>query len=88
MQQFQVILRDLPSVSARSITGSDNVELWSTQEIWNRVLGSHRIIVSTHAILSDALSHGFVTMSRLGLLIFDEGMSADIPSNTQRRRGY
>jgi hypothetical protein len=86
MQQFQVIRRDLPSVSARSITGSDNVELWSTQEIWDSVLGSRRIIVSTHAILSDALSHGFVTMPRLGLLIFDEGMNGDGPPNIQRWR--
>jgi hypothetical protein len=81
MQQFQVIRRELPSVSARSITGSDNVELWSTQKKWDCVLGNHRIIVSTHAILSDALSHGFVTISRLGLLIFDEGMNGDVASN-------
>ena len=76
-----MIRRELPSVSARSITGSDNVELWSTQKKWDCVLGNHRIIVSTHAILSDALSHGFVTMSRLGLLIFDEGMDGDATSN-------
>lgn len=76
-----MIRRDLPSVSARSITGSDNVELWSTQEKWDCVLGNHRIIASTHAILSEALSHGFVTMSRLGLLVFDEGMNRDVASN-------
>ena len=76
-----MIRRDLPFASARSITGSDNVELWSTQETWDRVLGSRRIIASTPAILSDALSHGFVTMSRLGLLVFDEGMNGDVPPN-------
>jgi hypothetical protein len=81
MQQLQVIRRELPSVSARSITGSDNADLWGTQKKWDCVLGNHRIIVSTHAILFDALSHGFVTISRLSLLIFDEGMNGGIASN-------
>jgi hypothetical protein len=30
-------------------------------------------VVTTHAILSDALFHGFVVMQRLALLIYDEG---------------
>jgi RecG-like helicase len=88
MQQFQVIRRDLPPVSARLITGSDDVELWSTQEKWDSVLRGHRIVVSTHAILSDALSHGFVTMSRLGLLIFDEGMNENIASKIRDGAGH
>ena len=77
IQQFKIISQNLPSASTRLITGSDNVERWSTQEIWDGILGSHRIVVSTHAILSDALSHGFITMSRLGLLVFDEGERVD-----------
>ena len=32
-----------------------------------------QIVVSTHAVLADALSHGFVGMWKLALLIFDEG---------------
>ena len=72
IQQLRKISQSLPSVSARLIIGSDNVERWSTQDICDRVLAGHRIIVSTHAILCDALSYGFVTMSRLGLLVFNE----------------
>jgi hypothetical protein len=76
-----VICHSLPSASARLIIGSDNVERWGPQDLWDDVLGSYRIVVSTHAILSDALSHGFVTMSRLGLLIFDEGEKQEIASS-------
>jgi ERCC4-related helicase len=32
-----------------------------------------QVIVSTHAVLADALTHGFVKMANLALLIFDEG---------------
>jgi hypothetical protein len=62
-------------VRTRTLTGLDKVELWTEQSIWNAVLNGYRVIVSTHAVLADALSHGFVKMSRLALLIFDEGMS-------------
>ena len=48
-------------------------ECWKTKEIWDDVLRDQRIVVTTHAILSDALFHGFVPMPRLALLIYDEG---------------
>ena len=32
-----------------------------------------QIVVSTHAVLADALKHGFVGIWKLALLIFDEG---------------
>lgn len=56
----------------RTLTGLDKVELWTDQSIWDAVLNGYRVIVSTHAVLADALSHGFVKMSQLALLIFDE----------------
>ncbi|KAH9203434.1 hypothetical protein DL95DRAFT_271059, partial [Leptodontidium sp. 2 PMI_412] len=62
-------------VQMRLLVGSDGVEHWSDQETWDIVLRNFRIVVSTHAVLADALSHGFVTMERLALLIFDEGMT-------------
>lgn len=31
------------------------------------------MVVSTHAVLADALAHGFVKMAQIVLLIFDEG---------------
>lgn len=46
--------------------------MWS-EDVWTVALRDTRIVVSTHAILADALSHGFVRMADLALLIFDEG---------------
>ena len=57
----------------RSLTGADNVDRWSEQSTWDSVLEGVRIVVSTHAVLEDALSHGFIAMRRLALLVFDEG---------------
>jgi ERCC4-related helicase len=37
------------------------------------VLKNIRAVVSTHQVLYDALSHGFVRLEGLALLIFDEG---------------
>ena len=36
------------------------------------MLKNARIVLSTHQVLLDALSHGFVGMQRLALLVFDE----------------
>lgn len=55
--------------------GSDNVDRWSERRIWDAALSGVRVVVSTHAVLLDALGHGFVQISRLALLIFDEGES-------------
>jgi ERCC4-related helicase len=57
----------------RLLIGSDNVDRWSEQRIWDAALEDVQVVVSTHAVLADALSHGFVTMSKLALLVFDEG---------------
>lgn len=72
LQQHDVIASQIPSVKTRTLTGLDNVDRWTDQFIWNAVLQDIRIVVSTHAVLADALSHGFVRMSQLSLLIFDE----------------
>jgi len=55
------------------LIGSDNVDRWSDQHIWDAVLANIQVIVSTHAVLADALAHGFVKMKQLALLVFDEG---------------
>ncbi|RHZ55743.1 putative RNA helicase/RNAse III [Aspergillus thermomutatus] len=72
IQQHEVIASNLPAVRTRTLTGLDKVELWTEQSIWDAVLDGYRVVVSTHAVLADALSHGFVKMSRLALIIFDE----------------
>lgn len=55
------------------LIGSDDVERWGRQIIWDTVLENVRIVVSTHQVLADALSHGFIRMETLALLVFDEG---------------
>ena len=72
-QQHEVISLQIPAIRTRLLIGSDNVDRWSEQRIWDAALKDIRIVVSTHAVLADALSHGFVKIKDLALLIFDEG---------------
>ena len=76
LQQHSVISSQIPAVKTRVLTGLDNVERWTSQNVWNTVLQDVRVVVSTHAVLADALSHGFVTMGKLALIVFDEGINA------------
>lgn len=71
-QQHDAILAQLPAARTRLLIGSDNLDCWE-DKIWKAVLTDVQIVVSTHAILLDALGHGYVPMSRLALLVFDEG---------------
>jgi ERCC4-related helicase len=71
-QQHKYLSDQLPAYQSQLICGSDNVEHWSTPAIWNAVLCDIRIVVSTSRILLDALVHGFVRLSRIALLVFDE----------------
>ncbi|KAK2809553.1 Dicer-like protein 2 [Arthroderma sp. PD_2] len=73
-QQHLAISKQLPAYQTRVLTGADNVDRWSTQEIWDTVLLNTRIVVSTPQVLLDALSNGFITLRRVALLVFDEGM--------------
>lgn len=74
MQQYGVISTHIPAARTRILTGLDKVELWTEQAIWDAVLRDIQVVVSTHAVLADALTHGFVNISQLSLIIFDEGM--------------
>lgn len=73
-QQFNTIQLQMAAVPMRLITGNDNVDTWDAS-IWNVLLKDVRIVVSTYQVLLDALSHAFVRMDQLALLVFDEGQS-------------
>lgn len=75
-QQHDLIETNLPDLRTRLLTGLDNVDRWSEQRIWDAVLKGIQVVVSTPAVLADALAHGFVDISDFSLLIFDEGKSA------------
>nr|ALJ83737.1 dicer like-protein 2 [Colletotrichum lindemuthianum]ALJ83741.1 dicer like-protein 2 [Colletotrichum lindemuthianum] len=71
-QQFTVLKTQIPTVQIKFLSGDDNVDSWSDQSIWDSVLSNVRIVVSTYQILLDALSHAFVPLQRLSLIVFDE----------------
>ncbi|KAK2047429.1 RNase3 domain-containing protein [Colletotrichum somersetense] len=71
-QQFAVLQSQIPEVQVKFLSGDDNVDSWSDQRTWDEVLHNVRIVVSTYQILLDALSHAFVRMDRLSLVVFDE----------------
>ncbi|KAI0052736.1 P-loop containing nucleoside triphosphate hydrolase protein [Auriscalpium vulgare] len=76
LQQHQVIAGHLP-VSVGMISGSMEPDQWKDAELWRRVLATHRIMVTTHDVLLNALRHGYINMGRdINLLIFDEAHHA------------
>ncbi|PHH82823.1 hypothetical protein CDD82_4695 [Ophiocordyceps australis] len=70
-QQFRVIGEQVTWTNMKLLTGSENVDAWSPA-IWNLILSNVGIVVSTPQILCDALSHAYISMDRLALIIFDE----------------
>jgi ERCC4-related helicase len=82
-QQHEVFEKNLPNYSALTLSGNDGVDHWSTKHEWDTVLTNIRIVISTPRVLLDALSHAFVKMSTIGLLIFDEAHHVNLkhPAN-------
>ncbi|TFK66832.1 P-loop containing nucleoside triphosphate hydrolase protein [Pluteus cervinus] len=75
-QQKSVIETALP-VSVGIISGESDPNQWKDQTLWEKVLGTHRVMVSTPQVLLDALRHGYVVLGRdVSLLIFDEAHHA------------
>ncbi|KAJ4297870.1 Dicer-like protein 2 [Kalmusia sp. IMI 367209] len=72
-QQTKVFQSNLPGYGIQSLSGRDGVDNWTDQNTWDAVLDNVRIVLSTHQVLLDALTHGFIKMSQLALIIFDEG---------------
>ncbi|KAI4155799.1 MAG: hypothetical protein LQ340_000751 [Diploschistes diacapsis] len=71
-QQHRVVSKQLPAYPTRLLVGKDGCDFWSTQSIWDEVLLNIRIVVCTHDVLCNALSHAFVKMAEIALLVFDE----------------
>jgi ERCC4-related helicase len=72
-QQHRVFQDHLPAYQSRFLSGEDQVDTWSDQPTWDAILKNIRIVISTHQVLLDALTHGFIKLSQIALLIFDEG---------------
>jgi ERCC4-related helicase len=72
-QQLEFLSQFMPAVSMRMLTGDDGVDCWRNQSIWNTALQGIKVVLSTYAILADALTHGFMSLDQLALIVFDEG---------------
>lgn len=72
-QQHDVLKTQIPAVQSKLLRGEDNIESWSNQETWDMALLNVRLVVSTPQILLDAMTHAFLSMDRLALIVFDEG---------------
>lgn len=72
-QQFRVLKSQLGAAQVKLLSGADNVDTWSDNQVWDAYLENVRVMVSTYQILLDAVTHAFVQFSRLSLIVFDEG---------------
>jgi len=71
-QQCRVLQEHLPAYHVKSLTGADDVDKWTDKHLWNAFLTGVHVVVGTPAVLADALTHAFVSISDLSLCIFDE----------------
>ncbi|EPE27300.1 P-loop containing nucleoside triphosphate hydrolase [Glarea lozoyensis ATCC 20868] len=71
-QQFHSIKSQIGSVESIFLSSADNVDRWTVKSLWDAVLENVKIVVSTYQVLLDALTHGFVEMEVLGMIVFDE----------------
>lgn len=75
-QQRRVIQVAIP-VSVGLISGALEPNQWKNAALWQRVISTHRIVVSTPQVLLDALRHGYIILGRdISLMIFDEAHHA------------
>ena len=89
-QQYRFLSQQLPAFQLRLITGMDSAEYWTTIEVWKKALHSINVVVSTPAILTQALNHGFLTLKNISLLVFDEAhhCMGNAPMNSVMRLHY
>lgn len=73
-QQYEYIESQISAVKIKFLSGADGVDRWTHQALWDAVLSNVHVVVSTYQILLDALTHGFVRMESLALMVFDEGL--------------
>jgi ERCC4-related helicase len=72
-QQAQVLQTQIAFAQVRVLSSNERVEAWSSTKVWDAALLNVKIVVSTPQVLLDALSHAFVRIDGLSLLVIDEG---------------
>ncbi|KAF7895452.1 uncharacterized protein EAF01_009414 [Botrytis porri] len=71
-QHHEYLELNISSVLIKLLIGADGVDRWTEQRQWDAILKDVKIVVSPYQVLLDALTHGFVRMGRLSLIIVDE----------------
>ncbi|KAI1325853.1 RNase3 domain-containing protein [Xylariaceae sp. FL0255] len=71
-QQHRVLKSQIPAAQIKLLSGTDDVDSWSDQRIWDDFLKGVHIVVSTFQVLLDAITHAFVKLSSLSLIVIDE----------------
>ncbi|ESZ96850.1 RNase3 domain-containing protein [Sclerotinia borealis F-4128] len=72
IQHAEYFQANITSVLIKLLVGADGVDRWTEQRQWDAILRDVKVVVSPYQILLDALTHGFVCMERLSLIVFDE----------------
>ncbi|XP_068634006.1 endoribonuclease Dicer [Battus philenor] len=70
-QQLKTISRSCPVKKVVGYSGEDKVDLWKKVK-WDEELTENEVIVMTSQILADMLTHQYIQVSDINLLIFDE----------------
>lgn len=65
----------LPAYQVKLLVGSDKLDKWTDQWHWDTILANVDVVIGTPRVLEEALEHGFVSLTKISLLVFDEGQS-------------
>lgn len=74
-QQFAFLNNNIGGHNVARVCGSDNVDKWQ-RDRWKKLLEVNRVIVATADILHRGLTHCYIVMDQINLLIFDEAHHA------------
>ncbi|KAF7428696.1 Dicer-like protein 2 [Pleurotus ostreatus] len=89
-QQRTFIAKAIP-VGVGFISGASEPDQWKDKALWDRLLATNKVVVSTPQVLLNALRHGYVSMGRdISLVVFDEAHHAlgDEPYNQIMKEFY
>ncbi|CAG9787806.1 unnamed protein product [Diatraea saccharalis] len=70
-QHSKTIERLCPVDGVGAYSGEDGVDYWQKSK-WNAELTKYQVVVMTSQILCDMLTHGYIRIEDINLLIFDE----------------
>ncbi|KAL0880107.1 hypothetical protein ABMA27_002595 [Loxostege sticticalis] len=71
MQQKKVIERLCPVNGVGAYSGEDKVDYWDKKK-WDTELEENQVVVMTSQILCDMITHAYIKIDDINLLIFDE----------------